>query len=296
LRAPSAGPISFWVTSCRQHQSQTTRRETGGSRLTVSFHVPSTAVAFATFWGYLFFGLIDLMVVFDRTAGFYESYLLETGWGLLYTVMVAAPLVALAFRSGRPSLVAQVAGVGICVAISAVAAFAWRQLLPAAGLVLTAAILYALSGTPRRTSCCDESAHPKSALHWPLLIVACVAIPPSILAALDLVVGFWQLRQPTDDDTWSIDHWPMQAALALSLPAVAVLASFRASGWRTSLWSAAISAAWWGAVSLSYPQHAGSLGDLGGWSAIVWSIALLLAGAVPVAARPSGVGLISPQE
>jgi hypothetical protein len=224
--------------------------------------VPSTAVAFATFWGYLFFGLIDLMVVFDRTAGFYESYLLETGWGLLYTVMVAAPLVALAFRSGRPSLVAQVAGVGICVAISAVAAFAWRQLLPAAGLVLTAAILYALSGTPRRTSCCDESARPKSALHWPLLIVACVAIPPSILAALDLVVGFWQLRQPTDDDTWSIDHWPMQAALALSLPAVAVLASFRASGWRTSLWSAAISAAWWGAVSLSYPQHAGSLGDL----------------------------------
>ena len=141
-----------------------------------------------------------------------------------------------------------------------------------------------------------RGAHPKSALHWPLLIVACVAIPPSILAALDLVVGFWQLRQPTDDDTWSIDHWPMQGSPGASLPAVAVLASFRASGWRTSLWSAAISAAWWGAVSLSYPQHAGSLGDLGGWSAIVWSIALLLAGAVPVAARPSGVGLISPQE
>jgi hypothetical protein len=42
LRAPSAGPISFWVTSCRQHQSQTTRRETGGSRLTVSFRLPLT--------------------------------------------------------------------------------------------------------------------------------------------------------------------------------------------------------------------------------------------------------------
>ena len=254
------------------------------------------AVALAIFWGYLFYGLIDLMVVFDRTPGFYESYLLETGWGLLYTVMVAAPLVALAFRPGRLSLVAQVAGVGICVAISAVAAFAWRQLLSAAGLVLTAAILYALSRTPRRTSGGDESAHPKSAPHWPLFIVACVAIPPSILAAIDLVVGFWQLRPPTDDDTWSIDHWPMQAALALAIPTVAVLASFRASGWRTSLWTAAISAASWGAVSLSYPQHAGSLGDLGGWSAIVWSIALLLAAAVPVMARPRGVGLISPQE
>ena len=210
--------------------------------------------------------------------------------------MVAAPLVALAFRPGRLSLVAQVAGVGICVAISAVAAFAWRQLLSAACLVLTAAILYALSRTPHRTSGGGESAHPKSAPHWPLLIVACVAIPPSILAAIDLVVGFWQLRPPTDDDTWSIDHWPMQATLALAIPTVATLASFRAAGWRTSLWTAAISAASWGAVSLSYPRHAGSLGDLGGWSAIVWSIALLLAAAVPVMARPRGVGLISPQE
>jgi hypothetical protein len=146
--------------------------------------------------------------------------------------MVAAPLVALAFRPGRLSLVAQVAGVGICVAISAVAAIAWRQLLSAACLVLTAAVLYALSRTPRRTSGGDESAHPKSAPHWPLLIVACVAIPPSILAAIDLVVGFWQLHPPTDDDTWSIDHWPMQAALALAIPTVAVLASFRAAGWR----------------------------------------------------------------
>ena len=120
------------------------------------------AVAFAIFWGYIFYGLIDFMVVFDRTPGFCESYLLETGWGLLYTVMVAAPLVALAFRPGRLSLVAQVAGVGICVAISAVAAFAWRQLLSAACLVLTAAILYALSRTPRRTSGGAESAHPKN--------------------------------------------------------------------------------------------------------------------------------------
>src|SRR5829696_5832280 len=36
LRAPSAGPISFWVTVCRRHQSQTTRRETGGTTLTIN--------------------------------------------------------------------------------------------------------------------------------------------------------------------------------------------------------------------------------------------------------------------
>jgi hypothetical protein len=149
---------------------------------------------------------------------------------------------------------------------------------------------------PAERAVATRALTPNPPPHWPLLIVACIAIPPSILAALDLVVRFWQLRPPTDDDTWSIDHWPMQGALALALPAVAVLASFMASGWRSSLWTAAISAAWWGAVSLSYPQHAGSLGDLGGLLAIMWSIALLLAGPVPLVARRSGVGLITPQE
>ena len=171
------------------------------------------AVAFAIFWGYLFYGLIDLMVVFDRTPGFYESYL---GTSL--------------YRHGRCT--AGRAGVQTWSALSSGAGCGrWdlcrhqcrrrvrlAPLLSAACLVLTAAILYALSRTPHRTSGGGESAHPKSAPHWPLLIVACVAIPPSILAAIDLVVGFWQLRPPTDDDTWSIDHWPMQATLALAIP------------------------------------------------------------------------------
>jgi hypothetical protein len=42
FRAPSAGPISFGSRPCRRHQSQTTRRENGGSRLTISFRLPLT--------------------------------------------------------------------------------------------------------------------------------------------------------------------------------------------------------------------------------------------------------------
>lgn len=61
------------------------------------------AAVLAIFWGYLFFGLIDLAVVFDRTPGFYESYLLETGWGILYSFLVAAPLVGwCSSPAGRP--------------------------------------------------------------------------------------------------------------------------------------------------------------------------------------------------
>ena len=57
------------------------RRSAVGARL--------IAAVSAVVWGLLFFGVIDLLVAVEHTPGFYESYLLETGWGLLYTFLVA---------------------------------------------------------------------------------------------------------------------------------------------------------------------------------------------------------------
>jgi hypothetical protein len=230
----------------------------------------------AVFWGVLFFGVIDLAVVFQKTPGFYESYLLETGWGLLYTALIAAPLIVLALNPRMISLRAHIAVVAVCVAVTAIASFSWLQLLPSSGLLLTAVVIDKLCGRPAALSARGSGIWCRRALHRPLLIVACLAIPFSVVVAADLVLGFWQLRPPTDDDTRGIDHWPTQAALAIALPAVAILASLRAPGCKVSLWSAAVSAAWWGAVSVSYPEHAGSLGLVGGWVAIFWSIALML--------------------
>ena len=248
-------------------------------------HIPAArivAAVSAAFWGVLFFGLIDLAVVFLGTPGFYESYLLETGWGLLYSIMVAAPLVALALKPHRTSLIAQIVVVALCITITGIPAFSSGQLFPAACLLFNAIFVNALCGSPLRLSRDGRNVRRRPAPLWPVLIVACIAVPLSIVVAADLVMGFWELRPPIDDDTWSIDHWPMQAALALAVPAVAILASFRLTGWRVSLWTAALSAAWWGAVSIAYPQHAGSLGTVGGWAGIVWAIALLLSSAAPV--------------
>ncbi len=58
------------------------------------------AAGLAGFWGYFFFGLMDLAVPLDQTPGFDDSYLLETGWGLMSTAMVVVPLVALAVKPG----------------------------------------------------------------------------------------------------------------------------------------------------------------------------------------------------
>ena len=63
----------------------------------------------AVFWGLLWYGLIDLLVVVEQDEQFRQHYLFESGWGLLYLIVVAAPLIVLAIRPGDPIAVAQLA-------------------------------------------------------------------------------------------------------------------------------------------------------------------------------------------
>ena len=59
-----------------------------------------TSLALALFWGVPFFGLIDLQVVVFQNEVFYLHYVLEVGWGMLYTVLVMVPLLCWAVRPG----------------------------------------------------------------------------------------------------------------------------------------------------------------------------------------------------
>jgi hypothetical protein len=78
----------------------------------------------------------------------------------------------------------------------------------------------------------------------------------------------------SDDDTWGLMHLPTQAAFALSVARVAVLAvlagAAKSAWWQVSAWSAAVSALWLGLLSVAYPGHFGSVGRIGGVAAIVW--------------------------
>jgi hypothetical protein len=119
-------------------------------RKTSGGHVVATravATASAFFWAFVFFGLIDLAVPVDETPGFYDSYLLETGWGVLYTFLVGAAFVSLAARPGMVMPLAQVALAAVCLAVTALAAGSWVQLVPA---MLLASNCYALPGVGPR--------------------------------------------------------------------------------------------------------------------------------------------------
>jgi hypothetical protein len=218
----------------------------------------------------LFFGLVDLSVplFFQSRPDFYESYLLETGWGVLFTFFVGIPLCILGWRPGNASgaLLPVAAGTGVLVA--AIAAAQPRQLLIAAALLALSAGIFALYGSTE-----PEALRMAGSFHWPTLALSVIALPAAGAFASDMATAAREGRNPVDL-TWDFDHWPVQAAAALVVPLAGALLSFRLPGWRPMVFIAAAGAAWFGTVSIVYPGHPGSLGTTIGWSSIIWAAVL----------------------
>lgn len=74
------------------------------------------------------------------------------------------------------------------------------------------------------------------------------------------------------------DRLAEMAASALAIPALAALAARRIDGWRLPLWSAGLGAITLGATSALLPHAAGSLGVLGGTTAVAWGVLFTAAG------------------
>ncbi len=225
----------------------------------------------ALFWVLPFFGLVDLAVPLAQTPNFYDAYLLETGWGVLYTFMVGAAFVSLTIR---PSLVMPLVQVGLaalCLAVTAVAAASWMQLLPAVLLASNSYIYW--RAVPGRGSL--RGRWHRAGIDPVLGLLALALAAPALVFAVDMVGGFRQGRFPRDDDTWGIDHWPTQGALGLTVVlvavAVAVGARARWTGTAVSGGCVALAAGWFGYWSATFPRHAGSAGETWGVALVVWA-------------------------
>jgi hypothetical protein len=237
------------------------------------------AVVAAVAWGFFFFGLIDLLVVVIQDDRFYDYYLLETGWGLLYTVLVAFPLGTFAFRPRSQVLLQQVVVVAACVLVCAVVTPAMAQIIPAVLLASTALLLSVWSGHglwPIRGLSIRRVDRGLGAL---VLVAAAAAV----LYAVQMIQAA-RAGEP-DDDTWWLMHLPMQAAFGLAVAgsaAVSVLArAANAQGWQVSAVPALVSAGWLGAVSFAYPEHLGSLGRVAGVAAMAWGVAFAAGMLIP---------------
>jgi hypothetical protein len=222
------------------------------------------------FWGFLWFGLLDLLVVVEQDERFHQHYLFESGWGLLYLVVVAMPLVLLAMRPGDPVALAQLVVATLAVLVGALWGVAWPQLWTGLGLAFTVGVL-AWLGRAR-------------SLRWRrpdrgLLVLAIVGLPPA------LVYGAPLARNTTDaeDITNGVSHYPMQASLALAVVGLVALAALTRS--RLPAWTAGFCACWLGVESIAYPSLKASFGLTGGALTAAWGV--LVVAAVEVARRSS---------
>ncbi len=236
------------------------------------------------------FGLVDLTTPFVGPASFGPAYLLETGWGLLYTVLLGVPTAALVLGPDRREPATQLVVVAAALAVMAVVTPELGHLVPA----VVAGALGLGAGRLGRGRRRDGrlggrgSSRAMAALRSAPLpsVLAAVAVVPAVAYAVSAVVA--ARAAVVTDETNGLDHWPAQGAFALGAVASAAL-SVVMPGSRVPPWTAGATAVWFGALSVAYPGHAGSAGTAGGAVAIAWGIAFLLARerARPSAGQPT---------
>lgn len=225
----------------------------------------------AVFWGWLFFGVQDTLTVFVEGQDFASHYLMESGWGLLFLVLVAAPLIGIASQPRSLLLIAQVAMVGLAVIAGAVLTRSAPHLLPGLGLLATALVVAALARL-------DIRHHPPR-LDLPLLGLVALAVVPALGYARRMTTSTGEVEK-----TVNLDHYPIQAALGIAIVLVAMLIAV-ARQWPSAWLGAAtlvVTVAWMGIESVAYPHRLGSFGAPWGWLAFAWSLTFLVA-----ALRPS---------
>ncbi|MDT0167780.1 hypothetical protein [Pseudarthrobacter sp. BRE9] len=232
----------------------------------------------------LFFALVDLSVplFFQSRPEFYEGYLLETGWGVLFTFFVGIPLCVLGCRPGSASAALLPVAAVTAVLAAAMASARPGHLLIVAGLLVPSAVKFLPDGSIELKALLKVGR-----LHRPTLVISVVALPAAVLFAAEMATTAREGRAPVDF-TWDFDHWPIQAAAALVIPLAAAVLSFRLPGWRPMVFIVAAGAAWFGTVSIVYPDHAGSLGTVTGWTSIIWA-AVLAASAFHKWAQPRSI-------
>ncbi len=221
------------------------------------------SAAFAVSWLVLpGFGVIDLLVTWSSS----WPQVLEAGWGLFFTVLVAAPfaLVAARPRAAGPAI-AQLAIAVMALAISAVAAGEARLGLFVAALVVETAIAgIAIHGRAGRR---------RYGLSRPLLLLGFVAAVPWLAYAWHI----WALDRDdlSDSDvTVGIDHYSVQGALALALAVLPPFAAVRRDLRPFVPICAGVVAVYLGIVSAAWPDAAGGLGRTWSVAAIVWGVGL----------------------
>lgn len=222
------------------------------------------AVAALVFPG---FGIPDLLVTWDPA----WQVVLEAGWGLFMTILVAAALLTVVVAPGRaaPALVQLWVAAGCVLVAAALGTDAHAALL---GLGLVAC------GTMVSLSRAVRPWLPREVrLDVPLLAVAAVGAVPWLRYAAGEASADRQ-RLDGADITVGVDHHAVQAALAIAFVVLPLLAATWEAGRRYLTTCVAVASAYLGLVALAHPVTPAAIGPVWSALAMAWPIALLVAG------------------
>lgn len=233
----------------------------------------------ALFWGWLFYGVQDTLA-FSMGPDYHDSVLLSAGWGLLFLVLVAGPLATAALRPGLgPTVAVVVLAEAAAVALGALLSASPQHVLVAAGLALTALA----PASPRSTVAALSALRPGDLAPAALALAGAVPWVAYALTCAATARG----GRTISDDTWGLDHWPVQAATPLALVLVAALAASTLPGRRVAAWSAGATSALLGAFFWAYPEVVGSTARPWAVAAVLWGVALVASAYLP--GRSAGV-------
>ena len=222
------------------------------------------AVAALVFPG---FGIADLLVTWDPD----WQVVLEAGWGLFMTVLVAAALLTVVVAPGRagPALVQLWVAAG-CVLVAAALGTDAHAAVLGLGLVACAAVV----SLPRAV----RPWLPREVrLDVPLLVVVALGAVPWLRYAAGEASADRQ-RLAGADITVGVDHHAVQAALAIAFVVLPLLAATWESGRRYLTTCVAVASAYLGLVALAHPITPAAIGPVWSALAMAWALALLVAG------------------
>jgi hypothetical protein len=94
------------------------------------------------------------------------------------------------------------------------------------------------------------------------------------------------LNAPTGDPHADLAHYAGTAAVAIAIPLVGLVASFRTPGSRLSLWCAGLGAITLGTAGIVFPDQASSIGIVWGAAAVAWGIIFSAVGKLLAEPRP----------
>jgi hypothetical protein len=222
------------------------------------------AVLFAVSWLVLpGFGLADLMVSWDPD----WPVVLEAGWGLFMTVLVAGSFLTVAVRPRDVTVPGVILAVTLATWIGSAVAGQEEELLGFAGLLAAeAAVVAVLAGRGRLQP-------PQWSVSVPLLAVALAAVGPWVLYAVDMYrLNRFNVFEAVGDITMGIDHYAVQGALAVALVLLAGLAACWPRGRRHLGLGGGLVAGYLGLVSLTHPGYEAALGTPWSALAIAWGV------------------------